>query len=163
MTTHPLGESTMSAAARATLRMSVVSGLRCRQTECHYEADEGYDRTQPADRVDAEVPLASLRPVLRWRIDLPAHEDVVDRLGQETRRQDRPAPERTRADPLRSARTQHRPDFRAALRAPRWGQKARSEHQGVVQGMRAHYPEEALHRQGELRAAEIFKRPLEEG
>jgi hypothetical protein len=93
MTTHPLGESTMSAAARNTLRMSVVSGLRCRQTECHYEADEGYDRTQPADRVDAEVPLASLWPVLRWRIDLPAHENVVDRLGGETRRQDRAAPE----------------------------------------------------------------------
>src|SRR3712207_916476 len=29
--------------------------------------------------------------------------------------------------------------------------------------MRAHYAEEALHHQGELRAGEIFKRPLEEG
>ncbi len=82
----------MSAAARDTLRICRI-GVKVSANRVPLRSDEGYNRTQPADRVDAEVPLASLWPVLRWRIDLPAHEDVVDRLGEETRRQDRTAPE----------------------------------------------------------------------
>ena len=51
-----------------------------------HEADEGYRRSQPADHVNLEVPLACFSPVVWRRIDLPTHEDPVDRLGDEGRR-----------------------------------------------------------------------------
>ena len=39
----------MSAAARATLRICVVSGLRCRRTECYYEVMKAM--TEPSPRI----------------------------------------------------------------------------------------------------------------